>query len=316
MNGDAEMELARQFRDLAGAPKETEWPVHFDFHIGGYPLRVTYSVQEFLRLRAPYALSEQSPPDGAQAAYRSNAGAPLSAIRPMNIELRSETSDHRAAKAAGVAAEVQTGDPPFDSEVYIDSPSRSHVVQRVLGSPELRASVRALLAEGFSSIVIDDDEGEICAHLQAFTESHQRPGCAARMLDAFVAIVRNVPHVARSSEPRPADAERTLLRIGGILCFVLLVLGTPGYFLAAGARCEFEANPGVTVLLSLDGCFTPIPLGLSAGLLAGLAVARIVSRRIRGRSSSHERASYAYAILMTLSIQVALALSAAVLWTL
>ncbi|WP_437926976.1 hypothetical protein WMF37_49435 [Sorangium sp. So ce291] len=136
------------------------------------------------------------------------------------------------------------------------------------------------------------------------------------MLDTFVAIVRNVPHVARSSEPRPADAERTLLCMGGALCFVLLVLGMPGYFFAAGARCDFEANPGATVLLSLDGCFTPIPLGLSAGLIVGLAVAPVLSRRIRGRSNSHERASYAYAILMILSIHVALALSAAFLWSL
>lgn len=316
MSDDPEGQLVQQFRELARAPRETEWPVHFDFHVGGCPLRVTYSVQEFLRLRTPYTVSEQSPPDGAQATYRPHAGAPLSAVRPMHIELRPETHDDRGAKAAGVAVEVQTGDPPFDEAVYVDSPSDPRIVQRVLGSPELRAGVRALLAEGFSSIVIDDDEGEICAHLQAFSESLRRPGCAMRLLDAFAAIARNVPHVARSSGPRPADVERSLLRMGGLLCFVLLVLGTPGYFVAAGARCDFEDNPDAAVLLSLDGCFTPIPLGLAAGLVAGLALAAVVSRRIRGRSSSHQRASWAYAILLTLSVQMAIALSAAVLWSL
>jgi hypothetical protein len=39
-----------------------------------------------------------------------------------------------------------------------------------------------------------------------------------------------------------------------------------------------------------------------------------VSSRIRGRSDSHERASSAYAILVILAAQLAIALSAAVLW--
>ncbi|WP_437742755.1 hypothetical protein WMF39_45740 [Sorangium sp. So ce1504] len=314
MNGDPESALARQFRELAGAPKEAEWPVDFHFNIGGYPVRVTYSVQDFIRLRSPYVPGAQRPVDGAQVAYREPAGAPLSAVRPMSIELRPETSEHGAAKAALVSTEVQTGDSPFDHEVYIHSPSDPHIVQRVLGSPELRASVRELLAEGFSSIDIDDERGEICAHLQAFADRHCRPGCAARMLDAFATIARNVPHVGRSSALRPADTGRTLLLVGGVLCAVLLLLGAPVYFFAAGDRCDFENNGGASVLLSWDGCFTPVPLGLAAGLPVGLALAAAVSSRIRGRSDSHERASFAHAILVILAVQLAIALSAAVMW--
>ncbi|AUX48481.1 uncharacterized protein SOCE26_100190 [Sorangium cellulosum] len=314
MNGDPEAELARQFREMAGAPRETEWPVHFHLHAGGCPIRVIYSVQEFIRLRSPYALGAQPPPGGAQSAYRAPAGAPLSAARPMNIELRPETAGDRAAKAAGVAAEVQTGDPPFDHAVYIHAPGDPQITQRVLGSAELRAGVRALLAEGFSSIVIDDEQGDICAHLQAFTAAHGRPGCARRMLDAFAAIARNVPHVAPA--PRPADAGRSLLLLGGVLCSALLLLGAPAYFFAAGARCDPDGPPGASVLWALDGCFAPIPVGLAVGLALGLPVAAVVSRQMRGRSDSHVRAPYASLILVILAIQVAIALSAAVLWTL
>ncbi|WP_437742762.1 hypothetical protein WMF39_45780 [Sorangium sp. So ce1504] len=232
----------------------------------------------------------------------------------MKIKLRRETDEDRAARSRGVACEAQTGDPLFDDEVYIDSPSDEQTVLRTLASPELRAGVRALLAEGVEHVILDDKDGEISALLLHFTRAPHDAHRASRMLDAFVGVALNAPCVITSSEQRPADTERALLITGGILCGVLGTLGIAAYSLAAGQRCEFDSNPEASVLFSLDGCFTPAALGLTVGYLPGFLLGAAVSRRFRGRSDSHDRARSAHALTLILSVQLAIWLFAALLW--
>lgn len=313
MDDDPESELLRQFHELAGAaPGTTE----FYFDIRGCHIRVHYgggSVSHFA-LSAPYpsaGAAPQAPMGGAQTAYRHPAGA-FVAIRPMKIKLRRQTDEDRAAKARGSVRATQTGDPSFDHEVYIDSPSDALTTQRVLASRDLREGVRALLAQGFEHVIVDDKKGEIQALLLQFTRVPSAPDRAQRTLDAFAALACNTPSVLTSSEQRPADTERALLIIGGALCVVCLVAGIPGYFLAAGTRCD--DNAAASLLSSSDGCLTPVAMGLLPGFFAGLVLGTLVARRFRGRSDSHQRATSAAAIVLVLSIEVAIALSALLLW--
>lgn len=312
MDDNPESELVQQFRTLAGVPQGTN---EINLSVYGCMLRVKYSPGSVssLTLSAPYPSRMAPLALGPQAAYRHPAGA-FVAVRPMGIKLRRETNEDRTARSRGVACEIQTGDALFDDEVYIDSPSDAPIVLRALASPELRGGVRALLAEGAEYVLLDSKDGEISALLLHFRRTPPPADLARRMLEAFAAVVLNAPCVIASSERRPADVERALLASGAIACGILLFLGVPAYFVAAGERCDFESNPDASVLLSKDGCFTPFSLGLVAGLPAGLVLAAVVSRRLRGRSNSHERASSACAVTLVLSVQLAVWLFAGLLW--
>ncbi|MGK3993512.1 hypothetical protein [Sorangium sp. So ce1024] len=309
MSDEHETELVRQFRELAGAPAGVDV---FDFHVRGCPIRATYtggSVSS-LTLTSPYLRAAPAPAPGAPAP-RPPAGAPV-VVRPMDIALRPEGKADRSAKEKGIAREVQTGDAMFDREVYIDSPSDEPVIRHVLASPELRAGVRALLAEGITQVRIDDAEAKTSALLVEFVRPGAGPDRARRLLDAFAGVVCNLPPVVSSPVVRPPDEQRRWLIAGAYLSGFLLCFGIPPYFVAAGPRCE--SNPGASSLFSLDGCYTPVPLGIVAGLAVGLPLSAAVSRRFHGRSNSADRTFWARLLTVVITIQLAIGVFAAILW--
>lgn len=313
--GDPESELVAEFRSLAGAPMGAGSQA-FEFHIQGVHIQVLHQPGSSSTLY----LSAFYPDPSKQNAPKPLVSTPIQhapmAIRPMGILLRPETPQDREAKQQGVVAELQTGDAQFDHEVFIDTKSPAQTVFHVLSSPALRAGVRALLAEGFGRVLIDDERERICADLTTFVDIQKRPGRARRILDTFAAVVLNAPYVQRSSEKFPSDTQLTWLILGTVLASILFLTGPLPYFLLVDTFCNDKSTVAQPPFSYLGGCHSPVPLGLFLGSFLGVLWGKILAGKIRGRSNSRGRASWIFIIALALSIEFTIILLCALLWNL
>lgn len=234
-------------------------------------------------LSAPYA--PRGGPPVVAAGYRESGIERMAAARPLMIELTLEGEDERRAKGAGVSREVQTGDAAFDRAVYVCSSSEDRVVSRVLASARLRAAVRLLLEDGFGTIEIDDEHGNITA--QRGVAGRARAGAAA-VARAFADIARDVPVVDQTGRRRR--------RTGPIAAGIGLLFGVPAVVVAA-----FITGPALSVAL-----------GCAAGGALGAAVAIPIARTQHGRSDSHWRVRAVYFELVSAGVLFG---TIAALWT-
>ena len=70
-------------------------------------------------------------------------------IHPYSILLRHEGALDRAGKGVGIDRELQTGDPTFDRDVYVETDGQDDDVKRILG-PAVREAIRAIVTEKVS----------------------------------------------------------------------------------------------------------------------------------------------------------------------
>ncbi len=313
--GDPESELVGEFRRLAGASLAADSRL-FEFHIQGVPVSVLHQPGTASALHFSARYPDPSTPGAPQSLVPTPyQQAPLT-IRPMAIQLRPETEEDRKAKQQGVVLEFQTGDAPFDQEVFIDTISPAPTIAHVLASPALRAAVRVLFAEGFSRVLIDDENGCITAYFSAFPTMHKRPGQASRMLEAFVNIARYAPYVQRSAEKHPTDTQLVWLIAGTAMAGVMLFIGPLPYFVLSDTLCN-DASPIARPPFSyMGGCHAPVPLGIVVGSLLGVLWGKVISGKIRGRSNSAGRSAWTFVVVVALGIGWTIILFCAVLWSL
>ena len=125
------------------------------------------------------------------------AGAPVVATRPMDIHLRHEDGEDRAAKDEGLNVEWQTGDRAFDEAVYVSTPGHgAEVLSAVLG-PDVRGAVMSLFGLGFRKVSIDD-HGVVRLELTEFVVTRPREGRGRDAMDAFGRLLTNLPVVTAS----------------------------------------------------------------------------------------------------------------------
>lgn len=313
MSDDVESALLGELRALAG-PSATG--TTFTIRRGNVPIEVTYSggSSSSITLRAPYGLSSYRPSTAAKG-YRTWARPPR-APRPLQIKLTQETEWNVRNKSRGIDREVQTWDPDFDREVYIDTMAPDEAVAYVLSLPTARNAARVLMfQERFGAITIDDARGDVETSLGTFTEIPPRVGRGLRIADTFAALVESLPAVEAHGS-KPFDAGRAV-----IIALAMAAAGTFlaqffGSFVQAPAGCIFHDEPGETSLqcVEVDGqnCCTPIGMGFGAGLVLGLFLGFLASRPFRGTSRSSWRRVTAWALVA--GITVNLSVIAAEVW--
>jgi hypothetical protein len=270
-----EPDLVRTLRELGGV---TAAEGELRVHRGGVDVGVTCSggSSTWVELAAVYPVAGGA---GAGSPYRDGARAPLRAPRPMRIALRPETGEDRKAKMKGISRELQTLDAKFDEQVYVDSESEDDVILAVLSEP-VRNAVRALLAEDFGEIVVDDEQGHVTATLRRFSVE-ETPERAERILAAFTGLVREMPAVETGAKRR-SHPEETFL---SVLVGLLILSGV--------------ASVAVGGLLVTTHHVGALLLGLTIGAVCGV-VAGFTVPWFRGRSGSYERRQVMGGLLMML----------------
>jgi len=205
--------------------------------------------------------------------YRDAPVALTRANRPEDIKLRRETRRDRFGKWLKINGEVQTGDPDFDREIYVDSDADAEDVQRTLASGAVRWGARRLIAMGFDWVTLSG-WGNIEMEM---TE----PAATAEIysVQGMTAALETAETMLAALPPRPASG-RKKPGAGGtwvILSFVLAVLA----FIFGSLRGE---GPVFSRCHPLDN--TPYEIGALAGLLLSILILVWVTRRIRGQSSA------------------------------
>lgn len=211
-------------------------------------------------LSTPYA--PRLKPQLRDAGYRdAPVAAPLSVLRPLAIELRAEGERERNAKLDRVTREVQLGDPDFDREVYIITPSDDDTVKRVLESSALREACRTLIADGFLEIIVDDERGEITTRRGLSASAKADAATVAR---AFATIATEVPLL------ESAGLRRNWSKLWIAVMAALIILAW-SFLLVA-----FAIRPFASVLG-----------GIMIGVVSGVCAGFVIGGALRGRSDSH-----------------------------
>jgi hypothetical protein len=245
--------------------------------------------------------------DGKAALYRESAkGGALVSVRPMLIKLREETASDRDGKAEGINREHQTGDAKFDESVYVDSPTTDpKILDAVLG-PSTREGAMKLLSLGFHTIVIDDEARCVKALFNAFASREPGETRADEMLDAFVALVSDLPSVKASAGTHP---ERPLaaFNVGfGILAGIAAVGSIPAYFMMAAAHDCTETSDDEDGQSLKSGCGEPGGIAFVVGFIVAAVVVLVarpwLKRRYSGQSSSHSQITAATWVIFALTL--------------
>ena len=210
---------------------------------------------------------------------RTNSGTPVGLVfvievpSTLTVTFHRETAAHRAAKADGVTVEVETGDPQFDEEVFVDSLASAEDLRSFLAARATRLAVRALLAE-VPGVVVRAEKVE--------TEIDERGEVDAPKARRIIAALR-----ALAGAARPVDASE---------------VGMPPRVRALALLQPVVLLIAIVLLVYAGRTYTPIgALPVFAGALGGLVLAFVVSPLIRwlvaGTSRSHDYLATARAVL-------------------
>ncbi len=306
-------DLIRALRALAQAKPDAD---EFTFTRGdGVRVHVLYSggSSESLVLRSPYGVH------GARLATRTGyrTVAAYRAPRPLEIELRRETFADVRHKEGGVNREVQTGDADFDRSVYIHTSASDETVLYVLSQPAARTAIVTLLVDLRFNVVLDDVMRDVVATLTTF-ENRGEEGLAARIADAFVSLVENLPPVEEQGKRQPSAAHVVLARLG-LAAVLLSIISAVVWGAAAPNGCWVSSSDGDGYSLeciTIDGhsCCAPMGWGLLAGVVVGTAAGLVVARRFRGRSNSREHRVWAFALTLVVLTEIAWLIAAFLMW--
>lgn len=191
---------------------------------------------------------------------------------PGDFEVRPERRLDRLSKRLGIAAEIQTGDGPFDREFYIHTNS-VEFCRRLLSDADVREAVRRISELGYGTLRHDGERLEaVCS---PFTAVRSRP--ASFVEDA----VRHLALLA-ARVPQEAYARRTLgmpswkLARGAVFTVAALSLVAGGGAFLWGRRAYPPLDELEAALFSLR---------YSGAALLGFLVLAVAL--LRGRSGSH-----------------------------
>ncbi|MBI2395632.1 MAG: hypothetical protein HYV09_39065 [Deltaproteobacteria bacterium] len=182
-----------------------------------------------------------------------------------------ETSRHVDVKQAGISREVQTGDAAFDAAVYVNTAVSDADALVVLSPPAVRAAIMRLLSE-VSEITLNDSGVALSSH-------RDEPRCyAPATVRAQLEALRVVAGAPRPLSPTVVHDPVARLT----LVFTILVMPLGLVSLIASMSKWEPIDVGNVVLL-----------GLVIGLVAAVSVQPLLTRLLRGRSSSHTELAFA-----------------------
>jgi len=280
--------LVEQLRALAGVSDNTN---AFDIvKEHGRTIHVRFSPGSTDSLDVKTALSEHgSTPRVVPAGYRNGRReGPLLVPRPMRLLLRKETASHREGKKSGVDHEIQTGDPSFDDEVFIDTLINDDLVRAILASPDTRAAILSLLRDKCHSVRIDETSaGEISLDLVEFTQPAPDQERGARIVEALARLAAALPPIRASGEAPPMDHQAAASTAGCVVGFIGLI-GTPlVIFGLAPSGCVESDGEGSSLVCSADpACCEPLWVGFFAGIFLSLPMMAILHQVVRGKPNS------------------------------
>ena len=299
--------LVEQLRALAGVDEDVNT---FEILRESCRIRVVWSPgsTDSLDLSTPVP----TPPPGRSEGVRSAGGAyrgpgvvpTLVMPRPMKIKLRREEPDDKDHKAAGINREFQTGDPAFDERVYIDTDSEDEVIRAVLASPDARAAALDLLRKDCSSILVDDNAGNITLSIVEFTKRAPDQARAERLVENLARLARALPPV-RGSGAVPVDPVGCPV-FGGCALTILGLFAAPLiYFWISPDRCVESDGDGSNLVCDAGPeCCTPGLVGIAGGALVSLPLILLFSRVIRGRSDSSQTRVFAYVAVLGVLVEL------------
>jgi hypothetical protein len=187
---------------------------------------------------------------------------------PAPLLLRAENRADRLGKWLGINREVQTGDPPFDARIYLESEAPERAIRQVLRDWRVRESVLACLEGGATAVALGKD-GELEVTVQTPREEQVTPA-------GLVALGELLSRVAETLPPlRPLAPGSRRASMGATLTKCIMV----GSLLAALA-CLLATARWDTVDHALQW-----RSALGGLVLWGLCIPLLI-RVLRGRSTS------------------------------
>ncbi|UQA57852.1 hypothetical protein [Polyangium aurulentum] len=299
--------LVEQLRALAGVGENVN---SFEILRDGCPIRVVWSPGSTDSLDLYTAMPTPPPgrPEGvrtAAGAYRGPGVVPALVVpRPMAIKLRREDRNDKDLKAAGINREFQTGDPLFDTRVYIDTQSEDEVIRTVLASTDARIAALDLLEKDCSTIIIDNAKGDIHLGIVEFAQRAPDQARAERLVQNMARLARALPAV-RTSGTSPVDPTGCPVAGGCVLTVLGLVASPITYFATSPGRCVESDGDGWNLVCGAGpDCCTPGLVGITGGVLLSLPIILLFSRVIRGRSDSSTTRSLAYVAVVGLLVEL------------
>ncbi|NUQ72415.1 MAG: hypothetical protein HUU21_02565 [Polyangiaceae bacterium] len=301
MNG-GELSLVEQFRAIAGASRDQN-----RFSIArpaGHSVSVVFSPgsSESLELAVKFPSHEAGLPKSER---RRAIALPLSAPRPLYIKLSREGASHVRAKEMGINREVQLGDPAFDGQVYINSPSGDEIIREVLSDEGARSAVRQLLDRDASVIVLDDEAGRVVVFVIEFRQRSPDQSRAERILAQMDKLAQSLPAVSAAPGGPLRDWLAISLIMSGILAFVGMLAAPLLYFYLTPERCRVTRGDGMHLACSVGPeCCRPGFMGLLGGAALAVPLSIFFFFAIRGQSNSLSKMISAIVITSVLLLEL------------
>jgi hypothetical protein len=300
--------LVEHLRDMADVSFEVN---DFKLQYRGRPIHIHHESgsSDFLSLGIllPSPTSGEGAPHALGSPHRASGKGRIEAERPLDIKLRHETDGDVRGKEIGINREVQIGDPAFDENIYIDTPSDDRVVQAIFADSDARAAVLELLEKDVSSIIIDDKTGLITLFIIEFRRLEEDRLRLHRILTAFVRLVDALPEVIASPTKRRPDLLNTALPWGGGLALLGFGVALFSYAPLSPQSCNvrsFIRDDSDFVCSVSPDCCGPAYLGLGVGTIASALFAAIFFFTIRGKSNSHRQMLAAIIITSALCLEL------------
>lgn len=314
MSVDVESALMMELRTLAGAP---EGESQFVLTRRGVQIHISYSggSSSSVTFSAPYG--RYGGRNGVVAAGYRTWSRPPRAPRPLVIELSRETTANVKSKAAGIDREVQTWDPEFDKNVYIDTSAPDEAVSFVLSQQPARdAAVTLLIQEKFGSITIDNSDGQITTSLTTFVVANPKPNQGAFLADTFATLVLNLPTV-EAHGTKPVDLGKRAIFILSAIAGVGFVLQFFSSFALAPDGCVSHDSDGSSlncVEVNGQNCCSPMLLGMLWGLPVGAFFAWLASRPFVGKSNSSSSRIAIMLLVLAVTMESSCTITELVMW--
>ncbi len=189
--------------------------------------------------------------------------------RHLGLRFSAETPLQRWGRRLGINRELQIGDDAFDDAVYVESDPGDNAAAQALTDPELRASVRALIATGCMRAGTDLGHGPLCGVWLQHPDWGEPEKIVSwlDLLDRFAA--RLPPARAR---PRPRGWPKRGLAIAAL--GIVSAIGAMACWAAASTIWHpLESGlvvPGAVVFAALMAATAALGFALTRGRPSGL----------------------------------------------
>ncbi len=193
-------------------------------------------------------------------------------VSPGAFKVKKEKGFDRLFKRLGIAEEIQTGDPIFDQDLYLDTESVAFT-RSYFQDHHKREAMVGLFQQGFSRVVHDGKS--IQATIQPFRPGDSRePDLIQHAVAALKTLASDLPE--QYYEPRIAGA--AAWKVKRVLIFAVLVASAAAAVASLATNFRFYA-----ALDKLDAFLVSLRYSVPALVMFGI----LAVSWLKGRSSSH-----------------------------